>query len=331
MKRLFFLAFILVLVSFSTDSKKQKCKYEDENFKSYYELTQGRFNGNYVSYYKNGQKKSEGKFENNYRIGKWSIWDSTGRLRMKRDYENPFVFKRLIPKVPNDKPIKLLNIPQYKIEYNSDGCIDYFKLEERMVVWQKRVWRKVIPENNPILFENDRLFKMLNKNIVSKDIKTYDDDKWYDKELEFTESDLSSYRFKGLIINAEYFFDNERFVMEERIIGFSVIAADTINNEDVELYSVYFPAIREYLAQEKITSKGLPPKIKTLDDLFFYRCYYGQICKEQNVYDRNISDYKTGEDIAKEAEKIELNIIEMEHNTWIMFTKLKFFENIIFK
>ena len=87
------------------------------------------------------------------------------------------------------------------------------------------------------------------------------------------------------------------------------------------MYWVYFPQIRKYLAQEKIQQTGIPAKIKTFDDLFFYRYFYGQIYKESNVYDRPISVYKTGTEIEKEAERIEISLIESEHDIWISFTE----------
>jgi antitoxin component YwqK of YwqJK toxin-antitoxin module len=46
-------------------------------------------NGKYVSFYPNGVKKSEGSFQFNNRIGEWVVWDSTGKLRVKRLYTNP--------------------------------------------------------------------------------------------------------------------------------------------------------------------------------------------------------------------------------------------------
>ena len=87
------------------------------------------------------------------------------------------------------------------------------------------------------------------------------------------------------------------------------------------MYWVYFPQIRKYLAQEKIRQTGLPTKIKTLDDLFFYRCFYGQIYKESNVYDKPITAYSIGKEIDKEAERIEISLIESEHDIWLRFTK----------
>lgn len=320
MNKLIFISFCLV--SFISVSEKQKREYEDASIKCSYEQSQGRLDGNYVSYYKNGKKKSEGKFENNYRIGKWTVWDSTGRIRMQREYSDPFTLKRLIPEVPKENPIELLNAPQYTLHYNKDSCIDYFKLKERMVVWSKRLWRTILPNENPILFEKNKLFAMLNKNIFNKNITPFQvTDDEFRTELLVTGIDTSSIKVIGYKIKEDSFFDNERLVFESRIIGICPVVVNKIKGDTLDFYWVYFPEVRKYLAQEKIQQTGLPSKIKTLDDLFFYRYFYGQIYKESNVYDRQISAYKTGKAVESEAERIEISLIENEHDLWISFTQ----------
>lgn len=324
MNKIIFLLFFSLFVSYNAVSQKQKRLYEDKTIKCSYETTDGRFNGNYISYYKNGQKKSEGKFENNYRTGKWTVWDSKGKVIMQRVYENPFVFKQLIPEVPKDKPITLLNIPQYNLEYNKDGFINNFDFDERMVVWHKQIWRNLVPKDNPVLFENNKLFKLLNENILNKNITAYKHSKpdEFLEEIELSDFDTSSLKVLYYNIREDYIFDNERLVLESRIIGICPVVINKKMKDTValNLYLIYFPDVRKYLAKELIQQNNLPAKVKTLDDLFFFRCFYGQISKESNVWDRPISKYKSGKEIQKEAEKIEIGIIETEHNLWKRLT-----------
>ncbi len=320
MKKILFIFLSVAFLSFN-ESQRQKHIYEDSFIKCSYETSQGRIDGQYVSYYKTGQKKSEGKFENNYRIGKWTVWDSTGKIRMQREYSDPFTFKRLIPEIPKEKTIELLNNARYSIQNNQDGFIDYFYLKERMVEWSKRIWRIASPKDNPLLFDNNKLFSIINKNILAKKITAYDTkDDEFTKELSLN-IDTSLFKIIGFKLKEDCFFDNERLVSESRIIGLCPIVQNKIKQDTIDLYWVYFPQIRKYLAQEKIHQTGLPTKIKTLDDLFFYRYFYGQIYKESNVYDKPIATYKTGKEIEKEAERIELSLIESEHDIWIRFTK----------
>lgn len=309
------------LVSQTICGQSQEKTFEDDEVKSIYHLTQDRFNGNYTSYYKNGTKKSEGSFENNLRIGKWTVWDTLGNIRMERVYSDPFTFERTIPKVPDDKPIQLLNIPRYKIKYNEDGYITYAYVKESDVHYHRRIWRYISPKENPILFEKDFLFKLLNKHISDSTIKAYST-----KDDDFTgpfipKIDTSAVKVIGFKLKEDFFFDMNRVVSETRIMGICPVVVNPVTKDTIDAYWVYFPETRKYLAQANIQSDSIPKKIKSLDDLFFNRYFYGRIIKKSNVYDRYIKDYLTGDKLLKEAERIELYLIETEHNIWINLTK----------
>jgi len=318
---IFFLS--MVFVSQIGFAQNKTCEYNDGLIKCTYQTNQGRIDGHYISYYKNGIKKTEGTFENNYRKGKWTVWDTTGRIHTQRNYENPFTFKKLIPVPSNDKPAVLLDIPQYTLKYNKDGYIDYFYVAERMVFMSKRLWRFIPLNNNPLIFENNKILQIIQKNIPNKNITAYSitsDD--FLKPLPSGMIDTANIKIIGLNIKEDWFFDTERLVSETRIIGLCPMAVNTITHDTTALYWIYFPEIRKYLAQEKIKDTKLPSYINTLDDLFFFRYFSSSIYKEENVYDRKITDYyKTREEIEKEAERIEINVIESEHDIWVSFTK----------
>lgn len=321
MKRALFTLLTLIFLSF-IGGEREKHFFESESIHCNYETNQGRIDGDYCSYYKNGKKKAEGKFQNNYRIGKWTVWDSTGRIRMQRDYSDPFTFKRILPKVPKDKVIDLLNVSPYALEYNKDGFIESFYLEPRAIIWTKRIWRYVKPNDNNILFENDKLFSILNENIYNGNITPYQvtDDEFI-KELLITDLDTSSIELIGYKIKEDCIFDIDRLVSESRILGICPVVVNKVNQDTLDLYWVYFPQARKYLAQEKIQHTKLPGHIRTMDDVFFYRYFHGQIYKESNIYDRPISAYKSGHEIGKEAERIEISLIESEHDIWITLTE----------
>ncbi|HYV93139.1 MAG TPA: hypothetical protein VE978_15295 [Chitinophagales bacterium] len=320
MKKFLTITFLLIgFFPINDFAQRQIHEYADDKIKCSYETSQGRIDGAYVSFYLSGQKKAEGTFENNCRISKWTVWDSTGRIRMQREYENPFVFKRIIPAAPNEKPIALLNVPRYTLEYNSDGYINDFNVTEGMIWWHKRIWRFLPITNNELLFRNNLLFQILQKNILNGNVTAYGTEMF---KKEFTPLiDTSDIQMIGYKIKEDRFFDTERFLDETRILGICPVAFNKLSKDTIDLYWVYFPQIRKYLAQEKIENTGRASKIKTLDDIFFFRDFSGQIYKESNVFDRKISDYKTGNDVEKEVESIEINIIETEHDNWIYFTK----------
>ena len=321
MKDLRFILSFLFLFSLSVSAQETIKTFEGEKINSTFSVVDGRFNGNYTSFYKDGTKRAEGTFENNMRIGVWTVWDSTGNMRMQRNYSDQFTFKRIIPEVPSDKPIQLLNIPRYKIEYNQEGFIPYAYVKEANVSYHKRIWRFISPKENPLLFKNNRLFKLFNKHILDSTIKAYSPiDDEFRKEF-IPQINTSNLEVIGFKIKEDFFFDMNRIVSEKRIIGICPVVINKETKDTIDIYWVYFPEIRKYLAQEKIQEKNLPSKIKTFDDLFFYRYFYGIIHKESNVYDRFLTDYLYGEELMKKAESIEFLLIEIEHDIWIGLTK----------
>lgn len=317
MKRLSVLLLSIVLLY--NNSTAQNHKFENNKINCSYETKYGRMNGLYISYYKNGQKKAEGKFENNCRIGKWTVYDSTGRTRMLREYLAPCNYTQTIFQNTAAAPKEMTSSYNYKISYNSYGYIDYFKLDEKMVVWAKRIWRYIAPKDNKIIFENNLLFDLLIRNLAGRQITAYKDDEF--SIIDSIKQDASSYKVICYKIKEDCVLDNVRSLLETRIIGLCPVVINVQKKDTIDLCWLYFPEIRKILAQEKI-NKGNQTYIKTLDDLFFYRDFYGQIYKEGNVYDRPINSYKTSKtEIDKESERIEISIIESEHDFWLDMSK----------
>lgn len=300
------------------DEQREKHLYNSRMYSCSYETCHGKTDGHYISYFKNGTKKAEGDFENNYRIGKWTVWDSTGHMVLQREYENPFFFKCLYPKPQTNVP----DSSQYRIQYNKEGYIDYFKLKEEMVVWSKRLWRFVPESKNLLNFDNGRLFQNFQKNIQNKNIIAYSvaDDE-FKTALTSDQIPSSNLRIIGFKIKEDAFTDNIRKVLETRIIGICPVVINTVKKDTSDLYWLYYPELRPILAKEKLEAKFITPKIKSFDDLFFFRNFSSSIYKESNVYNRSIADYKKGVDIEREAEKIEIGIIEYEYDCWVWFLK----------
>ncbi len=328
MKKFLFVFFICALFGF-TEPIKQKRHYKNNGLSIDYETTDARLNGVYTSYYKNGKTKATGTFENNYRIGKWSVWDSTGRLRMQRHYTSPFHFKRLVPKVPKDKPVQLLIDSKYEIKYNFDNYINYSYLKEANIFYSARMKRYLSPNDNPILFQNKRLFKIINDNVFKSNITAFSpkNDEFI-PALALNQIDTNTIELLGFKTKEDWFFDSERMVCESRILGICPIVVNTINKDTSDLFWIYFPELRKYLAQATIVDKKLPLKIKTIDDLFFYRCYYGLIYRFTNTYENSkIHSSQNGFDNPINSrhktysEEHEIFMIEKEHDIWMQFAK----------
>ncbi|HLP54104.1 MAG TPA: hypothetical protein VK151_03710 [Fluviicola sp.] len=318
---LLILSWLLPAVVFS---QKETQVYEDGSIRCEYEMSDKRLEGKYTSYYRNGQKKASGAFENNCRAGIWTVWDSTGRMRVTRVYENLFEFNQTFPVASADAPVELLNKPSYELKYNENDYIYYFDVKERMVLWTKRVWRMIGPEENPLLFENDAFYRILTENIQEGKLKCYS------AETEQFRTELTglnnpdNYKVISYKLKEDNFFDNERLLSESRILGICPVAIDLKTKDTVDLYWIYFPHLRPVIATEiaQYTSNSTSHVIKTFDDLFFFRDFYGEIYKESNVNDKPIADYiSTAEEKAKEIQRIEISMIEIEHDYWMHFAR----------
>src|SRR6185503_12977883 len=120
--------------------------------KAEYHTKNGLFDGKYVSHYPNGQKMAEGEFKDNLKVGKWNVWDSTGKIHVEH----------------------LVTVDSLKS--NADGYFSYTPLKEDDIVVLKRVWRNIYKENNPVLFNNPDLFETLYKLIQTDSIILFRDE-----------------------------------------------------------------------------------------------------------------------------------------------------------
>lgn len=311
------LLFLTVLLSFSfSDDNIQTINYSCEKFTAIYHTVNGMIDGKYQSFYPDGSKKSVGDFEFGNRVGTWIVWNEKHEIANVRIYKNMFEFKQ----IPNheevvtdtDKPVA--DVSDMKL--NAEGFIDNMYLTEKMVIFSKRYWRNLSNDKNP-LFAKYNLKDVFANILKSKKIKIYSSiNSSFTKEL-VSVPPIENMDINGYLIMEDFVYDSVRLVGEKRIIGicpYTQISEDSIN----KLFWIYFPNIRKDLAKVKIEEVNIPAYITTLDNLFYHRYFSSWIYKQENVYDAQIKDYKKKDEILKEAENIEIQLIETEHNLWIM-------------
>jgi hypothetical protein len=83
----------------------------------------------------------------------------------------------------------------------------------------------------------------------------------------------------------------------------------------------YFPGLRNTMKVLDLYAGNYPSTLKTVDDIFFFRYFPSTIYKESNVKNQLISDYAKGSAIQLEDERIEVELIEMEHDLWVKSLK----------
>ncbi len=135
-----------------------------------------------------------------------------------------------------------------------------------------------------------------------------------------TEFDPSN--VKKIKIKEDFFFDKQRSEYSVRILGICPVVDEIDKNTgekrfEKNLFWIYFPECRNLFAKnEMFNLKNGSAGRLTYDDVFMKRMFASYIYKEENVYDRSISEYATGVDALLESEKAKNALYEFESNLW---------------
>jgi Gliding motility associated protein GldN len=294
-----------------------------EGYKCIYHETNGMLNGNYISYYKNGVKKSEGSFSYNKRIGEWIVWDSTGKLRVKRNFTSPLEFKRTYPEIPNDGPIPLLSSPDYILQRDTNGCWKQFQIEQRAAFYQQRNFKTFYTTEKQLFFEYETLYKILYKNVTENNCAGYatgdSEDETYKSRYKATEIDSSGFNLVGFRLKSDFIFDDNHMLSDERPLFITVLVQKKTGAKDtIDFFSVYYRELRKYLAKIKLSTPRLPLWLQNLDDVFTFGCVGFQKYKVSAVYDRLTGYTYYGE---KAFTKCLIKEAETENDIWLHFNK----------
>lgn len=133
-------------------------------------------------------------------------------------------------------------------------------------------------------------------------------------------TEIKSENVKWYDIKEEWFFDNQRSVMDVRIIGICPMK-EKFNDFGESmgpqaLFWIYYPEARRVFANQDVFNRQNDAERRTLEDIIWSRQFGSYITKESNVYDRFISAYKSGLEALLEAEKIKENLFLQEHDVW---------------
>jgi len=323
--RLFIVTSAFCAASLLSSAQLAKQEYSDSKYSVQYNIRNGLLHGKYVSCYANGNKRAQGKFSNNTRIGKWIVYDSTGQKQVVRKYKSLFSYERIFPKLYRRGPAKMLSEPVYEVVKNSDGSNKYFHLEKRHVYYANRSWLFLDAEKNNQLFNTDTLMSCL-KTALQLDSATVYSNKDDEFRIPLTNNDAlqilnANSSIAGFLIKEDAMFDNQRFLMENRIIGLCPLMKDN-NGQYKALFWIYLPQFNKSLARVKMQQSALPRGVQTLEDVFFYRYFQASWVFSSSPYDRNLEEkLQLIDDNARYTDRFTIGQIETEHDYWIHYFK----------
>jgi gliding motility associated protien GldN len=144
-------------------------------------------------------------------------------------------------------------------------------------------------------------------------------DPQYINKRDLTAQDISGYRIKGY-----WYFDKRQGEMKYRLLALCPVAPEAReigkdNPDVIDLFWVYFPAIRDVLHEAKAFNDKNSAMPITFDHLLNSRRFNGVIYKEENVYgDREIQQYMKDNSQMQllESERIKEKIRSFESDMW---------------
>lgn len=127
--------------------------------------------------------------------------------------------------------------------------------------------------------------------------------------------DVKRFRIKEM-----WYFDSKTSTMKVRILGIAPLKEKYSESGDYigesALFWVHMPTARPLLARENVFVTGNEAARMTWEDLFEMRFFSSYIMKEGNVRNNRLQDLYSGVDILLEADKINQEIFNYEHDLW---------------
>ena len=144
-------------------------------------------------------------------------------------------------------------------------------------------------------------------------------DPQYINKKELGAIDISDYKIKGY-----WYFDKRQSELKYRLLGICPISPEAkeigAETQDyIELFWVYFPAVRDILHEAKAFNDRNSAMPITFDHLLNSRRFNGVVYKEENVYgDREIAEYmkENSQMQLLESERVKDKIRDFEQDMW---------------
>jgi len=137
------------------------------------------------------------------------------------------------------------------------------------------------------------------------------------------EGDIRPSDVKQYLIKEEWYFDKQASSLNVRIIGICPVREYVRENDMTnqvqrqKVFWVYYPQVRELLANREVLNPYNQAESMSFDELFIKSFFNSYVVKESNVYNnRDISAYLSGKDAMLESKRIEEKIFNFEQDLW---------------
>jgi len=140
----------------------------------------------------------------------------------------------------------------------------------------------------------------------------------YDQYDTVIYSEFDPNKVSRIRVKEDWYFDKKKSQMLVRILGICPVMIKERNDEEFTepLFWIYYPEARPVLAQAEVFNRYNDAARRSYDEIFMKRFFSSYVYKEQNVYDRRISEYAQGLDALLEAERIKLELLNFEQSLW---------------
>ena len=177
-------------------------------------------------------------------------------------------------------------------------------------------------EFNPIIGWKDPFAKVSN---LEEIYRLSGGDSIYDNEGNFEKVGQGMADVMQFQVQAQWYFDKQHSTMQVRIVALAPVYYARYDEFNQPLPSprlqipfvVHFPQCRRLFATHSIYNSNNDAQSASFDDLFMQRRFSSNIIAESNVFgNRLLTDYKLGQDVLIEAERIKSDLFIMEHDLW---------------
>ena len=121
-------------------------------------------------------------------------------------------------------------------------------------------------------------------------------------------------------IKEDWYIDKQKSCLEVRILGICPVLLVKDDNDNVKgnlpMFWINFDQARILFANVQTYNPNNDATKLSYDDIFMKRYFSSYIIKKSNVYNRYISEYKTGMDAMLESEQIKDEIFNTELDLW---------------